>query len=78
LAGFESRFWFGYKHYGPFSEDLADTVKLAAAFDLISERQQQASWGERNLFTPFNLSRRPRRPAELDWRRRPRVRTQSC
>jgi hypothetical protein len=57
---------------------LADTVKLAAAFDLISERQQQAFWGERTLFTPFNLSRRPRRPAELDWRRRPRVRTQSC
>lgn len=45
LAGFESRFRFGYKHYGPFSEDLADTAELAAAFDLISERQQQASWG---------------------------------
>lgn len=45
LAGFEGRFRFGYKHYGPFSEELADAADLAAAFDLISERQQQAAWG---------------------------------
>jgi hypothetical protein len=45
LAGFEPRFRFGYKHYGPFSEELADTADLAAAFDVISERQQEASWG---------------------------------
>jgi uncharacterized protein YwgA len=45
LAGFESRFRFGYKHYGPFSEDLAETAELAAAFELISEQQKQASWG---------------------------------
>lgn len=45
VAGFEKHFQFGYKHYGPFSEELAETVELAAAFELISERQQQASWG---------------------------------
>ncbi|MGE3144923.1 MAG: hypothetical protein AB7K35_05000 [Pseudorhodoplanes sp.] len=45
LAGFENRFRFGYKHYGPFSEDLADAADLATAFELISERQQEASWG---------------------------------
>jgi hypothetical protein len=45
LAGFEKQFRFGYKHYGPFSEDLADAADLAAAFDVISERQQPASWG---------------------------------
>lgn len=45
LAGFEARFRFGYKHYGPFSEELADAADLAAAFDLISERQQVTSWG---------------------------------
>lgn len=45
LAGFEERFQFGYKHYGPFSEQLADAADLAAAFDLISERQQKAVWG---------------------------------
>lgn len=45
LAGFETRFRFGYKHYGPFSEQLADAADLAAAFNLISERQQSATWG---------------------------------
>jgi uncharacterized protein YwgA len=45
LAGFEDRFRFGYKHFGPFSEDLAETAELAAAFELISEQQKQASWG---------------------------------
>lgn len=45
LAGFEDRFRFGYKHYGPFSDELASMAELAAAFDLISEQQKQASWG---------------------------------
>jgi hypothetical protein len=45
VAGFEGRYRFGYKHYGPFSEELADAADLAAAFDLISEQQQQAAWG---------------------------------
>jgi len=45
LAGFDARFRFGYKHYGPFSEELADAADLAAAFDLISERQLETSWG---------------------------------
>jgi hypothetical protein len=45
LARFVSRFRFGYKHYGPFSEDLAEAADLAAAFGLISERLCPASWG---------------------------------
>jgi hypothetical protein len=45
LAGFETLFRFGYKHYGPFSEELADAAELAAAFDLIAEHRQPASWG---------------------------------
>lgn len=45
LAGFETRFRFGYKHYGPYSEELAEAADLAAAFDLITEHEQGASWG---------------------------------
>lgn len=45
LAGFEIPFRFSYKHYGPFSESLAEAAELAAALDLVSERQQPASWG---------------------------------
>jgi len=45
LAGFEDRYQFGYKHYGPFSEGLAEAAELAAAFDVITERQLRATWG---------------------------------
>jgi uncharacterized protein YwgA len=45
LAGFESPYLFSYKHYGPFSEGLAEAAELAAAFDVIDEIQQQAGWG---------------------------------
>jgi len=45
LAGLEDCFQFGYKHYGPFSEALAETADLAAAFDLIGEERRAASWG---------------------------------
>jgi hypothetical protein len=45
LAGFDIPFRFGYKHYGPYSESLAEAAELAAALDLVSERQQPASWG---------------------------------
>jgi uncharacterized protein YwgA len=45
LAGFEDQFRFGYKHYGPFSEELAEAADFATAFGLISEHQQTSSWG---------------------------------
>jgi uncharacterized protein len=45
LAGFQDQFRFAYKHYGPFSEALADATELAVAFDEIAERQRPASWG---------------------------------
>jgi uncharacterized protein len=43
LAGFQDQFRFAYKHYGPFSEALADAAELAVAFDVMSERQRSAS-----------------------------------
>ena len=46
LAGFEDKFQFRlYKHYGPFSEALADSADLAGAFDVISEQRSRSSWG---------------------------------
>ena len=45
LAGFDDKFRFGYKHYGLFSEALADSADLAAAFDLVSEQRKESSWG---------------------------------
>ena len=45
LAGFGNEFHFEYKHYGPFSEDLARGIEIAAAFGQVREEEQHAAWG---------------------------------
>lgn len=45
LAGLGSGFQFEYRHYGPYSEDLADAMQMATAFDLVSEEERKADWG---------------------------------
>jgi hypothetical protein len=45
LAGFGDGFRFECYHYGPYSEDLAEAVRMAAAFDLVTEEERRASWG---------------------------------
>lgn len=37
LAGYGDEFQFEYKHYGPFSEDLARGIEIAAAFGQVTE-----------------------------------------
>jgi hypothetical protein len=46
-AGLGEGFSFGYKHYGPYSEELAEATRLAALFGLVNETEQPASWGGR-------------------------------
>lgn len=45
VTGLDSSFRFSYKHYGPFSEELAHSAEIASLIGRISERQDQASWG---------------------------------
>lgn len=45
LTGLGAGFSFEYRHYGPYSEDLADAVRMAVAFNLISEEERMADWG---------------------------------
>lgn len=47
LAGFEDAFAFSYGHYGPYSEDLADAMSIAGAFDLVMETRKQTEWGSK-------------------------------
>ena len=44
-AGYESGLRFSYRHYGPFSEDLAVGAKEASLLGWMKENEQQASWG---------------------------------
>lgn len=40
-------FNFGYRHFGPYSEDLVSAVQVADAFRLIEEIEKKAQWGGR-------------------------------
>jgi uncharacterized protein len=45
VTGLESGLSFAYKHYGPYSDDLAIAARDANLLGLISETEQQAAWG---------------------------------
>lgn len=45
LAGFGREFDFEYRHYGPFSEDLARGMDIAAGLGSVREIERKASWG---------------------------------
>ena len=53
LAGFGEEFDFEYRHYGPFSEDLARGMDIAVAFGQVDEEEKQAAWGGR--YSIFHL-----------------------
>ena len=45
VAGLEEGLSFAYKHYGPYSEDLAAAAREADLLGLLEETEQQTSWG---------------------------------
>ena len=55
LAGFGEEFEFEYRHYGPFSEDLARGMDIAAAFGQVAEEEKQTAWG--GNYSVFSLKR---------------------
>jgi uncharacterized protein YwgA len=53
-AGLGEGFEFKYKHYGPFSEELATATEDAVALRSISEKILPASWG--GFYSDFSLA----------------------
>jgi hypothetical protein len=45
LAGFPAEFAFEYRHYGPFSEDLATGLQIASALGPLKEEERPTDWG---------------------------------
>lgn len=45
LAGYPGGFEFEYRHYGPFSEDLAEAIEIASGLGLVEEEVRRAEWG---------------------------------
>lgn len=60
LAGLSDEFEFEYRHYGPFSEDLADAMKLATGLRLVREEERRTDWGGwYSVFTALPQERVP-------------------
>jgi len=51
LAGLGEGFSFEYRHYGPYSEELASAARDANALELLSEEEYPATWG--GLYSVF-------------------------
>lgn len=45
LAGLLDTFEFEYRHYGPFSEQLATSMDIAAGLRIVEEQETRAEWG---------------------------------
>ncbi|MGP0057676.1 MAG: hypothetical protein ACLPID_00090 [Beijerinckiaceae bacterium] len=45
VAGLEDGLPFAYRHYGPYSEELASAARAADLVGLLRETEQLASWG---------------------------------
>lgn len=47
LAGLDHGFAFEYRHYGPYSEDLAKAMEIATVLGPVIEEERSADWGGR-------------------------------
>jgi uncharacterized protein YwgA len=66
-SGLEEGFPFVYKHYGPYSEDLAAASKEANLLGFLIETEQVTAWG--GTYSTYNVNE-PSRLALIDARRR--------
>lgn len=53
ITGLGEGFSFEYRHYGPFSEELALATRNADVLGLVSEEERPASWG--GLYSIFTV-----------------------
>lgn len=60
VTGLESELSFTYKHYGPFSEELASSARLGALLGFFDEVEQPTSWG--GSYSTY-ISKAPTAPA---------------
>ena len=45
LAGFTRDFPFEYRHYGPYSEELAEAMEIAVGLDIVQEKEKKSASG---------------------------------
>jgi len=57
ITGLGSGFTFEYRHYGPFSEELANSLSIAESMKLLTEEEHPTYWGGAySVFKTFSTS----------------------
>jgi len=57
-TGLDDNFRFSYKHYGPFSAELASSAKIGALFGELNEDLSNATWG--GTYSTYTISDVPK------------------
>jgi len=57
VTGLEDGFSFIYKHFGPYSEKLAEATRYADLLDLVQETKKEATWG--GLYSIYTVHEGP-------------------
>ncbi len=57
VVGFGNGFRFSYRHYGPFSEDVADSAMLGALLGDLAEQERRAAWG--GTYSIYSVAAKP-------------------
>jgi hypothetical protein len=67
ITGLGDGFAFEYRHFGPYSESLANAMTKAQLLDLIEEKEMPTSWGGfYSIFTTPGSGKRAAVPARLE------------
>lgn len=64
LAGFAGDFPFEYRHYGPYSEELAEAMDIAAGLHLVEEEERETEWG--GWYSIYNVEPSNLSPSDAD------------
>ena len=67
LAGFDHGFEFEYRHYGPFSEDLARSIDIATLLGDVEEEERRADWGGRYSIYKVKKPGKPSDPRRAEF-----------
>ena len=62
IAGFGPGFPFEYRHYGPYSEELAMTIRAANAMGFVVEDERVANWG--GLYSIYSTTEKAGAPSD--------------
>ena len=57
VVGYGDGFHFSYRHFGPYSESVADSAMMGTLLGLIAEEKRQAEWG--GIYSVYSVDAQP-------------------